>query len=208
MRSLSKLDIETAYRKKGYPLLEGVMQMNIFGVRNSDIAANTFDDRVGVLYKDITGQWQMEIYEATTDPGEYARLNPMNSDGTAIVVPGFHKECYKVGLHKGQEAMEQIAPMIYVRDANKNKTLDFLYKLTKWKIFKQVAKTNIHRAGSNSLIVDKWSYGCQVFKREADFKQFMKTVKGAIAYGHKNVFDYTLFEIEHFEGKPSREYYS
>lgn len=214
MKELSKLDILAAYKRKAFPLLEGVMEMNIFGIRNSDNLSNKFDDRVGVLYKDINGDWVVKGYEATTDPGEYARENPMNSDGTAIIVPGFHPRCYKVGLHHGHEAMEQIAPMVYVRDANKNKVLDFLYKTVGWKMFKQTGKTNIHFAGKDSMLVDKWSYGCQVFKRLAEFLEFMKVIKSSIAYGHKNVFDYTLFEVEDFDDKivknnlPGGKYFS
>lgn len=199
MKQLTKLDILKAYKYKGYPLREGIMECNIFGIRNSDVEANSFDDSVGVLYKDINGEWCIGIWDATTDPGEYARKNPMNQDGTAIIVPGFHSKCYKLGKHKGEEAMEQIAPMVYVRDANKNKTLDFLYKITGWKVFKQNGKTNIHRAGVDSKLVDTWSYGCQVFKRVKEFLQFLKIIKSSIAYGYKNEFDYTLFEIEVFD---------
>jgi hypothetical protein len=205
MRLLSKLDIIEAYKYKGYPLREGIMEINIFGIRNSDVKANTFDDAVGVLYKDINGEWVTVVYEATTDPGGYARTNPMNHDGTAIIVPGFHKACYKLGLHKGQEAMEQIAPMTYVRDANKDLVLDFLYKATGWKVFKENGKTNIHRAGKASKLVDQWSYGCQVFAKEEDFLKFLKIIKSSIAYGYNNVFDYTLFEIEVFDGDKTND---
>ena len=199
MREFSAADLIKAFTYKQYPLKTGIMELNIFGIRNSDTAANSFDDIVGIIYKDIYGITHLVTYEATTDPGLYARQNPMNQDGTAIIVPGHHKDCYKKGLHKGEAAMEQIAPMIYVRDANKNKLLDFLYKTTGWKSFKQNGKTNIHRAGANSIYVDKWSYGCQVFKKEASFLQFLKIVDDSIKQGQPNVFSYTLFELEAFD---------
>lgn len=199
MRELSKLDILAAYERKRFPLRTGIMEINIFGVRNSDNISNKFDDRIGILYKDLGGAWQASIWEGTTDPGEYARENPMNLDGTAIIVPGFHPKCYKFGKHKGYDAMEQIAPMVYVRDNNKNKVLDFLYKISGWKAFRQLGKTNIHYAGKDSILVDKWSYGCQVFKRLREFLMFIKMVKTSLAYGHKNEFDYALFEVEDFD---------
>lgn len=198
MRTFRTLDVINMYYKKGYPLKEGIMEMNIFGIRNSDADSNTFDDVVGVVYKDIDKTWKIKQYTATTDPGEYYRENPLNSDGTAIIIPAYHKDCYKIGVHKGYEAMEQIGPMLYVRDNNKNKTLDFLYKVTGFKVFKQIGKTNIHHAGSDSKLVDKWSAGCQVFAKLKEFLEFMKIIKSSLAYGKPNLFSYALFEIQDF----------
>jgi hypothetical protein len=50
---------------------------------------------------------------------------------------------------------------------------------------------NIHRAGVNSENIENWSAGCQVFKKEADIKDFLNLCdvqKGL--YGNK--FTYTL----------------
>lgn len=198
MKSLTVEKLIEIYNKKGYPVNTKNMQLNIFGIRNSDTLANTFDDTVGVFFKDLNGRWVIKAFDATTDPGLYYRENPMNSDGTAIIVPGFHKACYKLGVHKGLPALEQIAPMKYVRDANKNKVLDFLYKVPGFKYFIQNGKTNIHRAGKNSKIVDKWSAGCQVLANEADMEDLLLDVRRSIAYGHSNIFDYALFQIEDF----------
>lgn len=199
MRKFTVNEITNMYSKKGYFLRTEPMAMNIFGVRNSDVNSNTFDDCVGVVFIDIDGILKILQYSATTDPGLYYRENPMNKDGTAIIIPGFHKNCYKLGKHVGEEALEQIAPMKYIRDANKNKVLDFLYKTTGYKIFEQNGKTNIHRAGANSKLVDKWSAGCQVVATLVDFSELLRHIKRSLAYGHANVFSYALFEIEDFK---------
>jgi hypothetical protein len=52
---------------------------------------------------------------------------------------------------------------------------------------------NIHKAGVDSARVDDWSHGCQVFKRVADFNEFMALAKKAATI-HGNRFTYTLLE--------------
>ena len=62
------------------------------------------------------------------------------------------------------------------------------------------ASVNIHKAGRDSSQVDKWSAGCQVFKNEGDFNEFMTTIRtGAARFGNK--FTYTLLERADLEKK-------
>jgi hypothetical protein len=56
---------------------------------------------------------------------------------------------------------------------------------------------NIHKAGVDSVQVNNWSEGCQVFKRTADFNQFMLLAKKAAAL-HGNRFTYTLITSNDF----------
>ena len=52
---------------------------------------------------------------------------------------------------------------------------------------------NIHKAGKDSSDVNTWSAGCQVFKKTADFDEFIGLVKKQEAkYGNK--FTYTLID--------------
>lgn len=198
MRTITSKEIIETYTKKGYPLNRGRMQLNIFGIRNSDPLANAFDDVVGVIYIDLVGKVVLKVYPATTDPGLYYRENPLNQDGTAIIIPGYYKDCYSTGLHKGEKALIQVAPMKYVRDANKNKVLDFLYKTTGFKVFNQNGRTDIHRAGTKSKLVDKWSAGCQVLSVENDMLELLDIVNRSIYFGNKDLFSYALFELEDF----------
>lgn len=202
INKFNSFDIIKAFKDKGYDLDETVGGINIFGIRNSNTLTNDFDDVIGLLWFDRhTRNWLLKLYPGTTDPGMYYRLNPMNIDGTAIIVPMQHKKSHKVGKHTGYEAMEQCNPMGYVRDSNRDKILDFLYKKTGFKLFKQNGKTNIHKAGSDSKLVDKWSAGCQVIAKESHFEEFMKLIKESIYYKNNKdyQFDYTLFEIEDFD---------
>ena len=52
---------------------------------------------------------------------------------------------------------------------------------------------NIHKAGTVSSFVENWSEGCQVFKKSADFEEFMAICRKAKAI-HGNSFTYTLIE--------------
>lgn len=193
------VQILNAIRKKNYVINELPFQINIFGIRTNDATADTFNDFVGIVYKDNKGTWMGKIYEATTDPGMYYRLNPMNVEGTAIMIPGQYKDVYKIGLHKGYEAMQQIAPIDYVRDNNKDKVLDFLYKVAGFKKYREIAATNIHHAGADSAVNWNWSAGCQVFKRIKDFLEFMAIIKESVdTYRLPNKFNYTLLEENDF----------
>lgn len=189
------------FKDNGFELKEGVMEMNIFGIRNSDSQANTFDDAVGLLYKNEKGVWIVKQYAATTDPGTYYRLNPMNVDGTAILMKGQHKRCYKVGVHKNYQAMQQIGKMKYVRDKDKNGVLDFLAKVLGNKIIDAIIASNIHHASNTgkSNTVDNWSAACQVIADIKDFNDFMMLIKTSITtFKQMNLFDYTLFETNDF----------
>jgi hypothetical protein len=52
---------------------------------------------------------------------------------------------------------------------------------------------NIHKAGVDSTYVENWSEGCQVFKRAADFEEFMSIVRASAGKGFTK-FTYTLIE--------------
>lgn len=201
MKNFLPSDIINVFTKKNYELKTNPYEMNIFGVRNNDAKADTFDDVVGLLYKTEKGFWQIYQFEATTDPGSYYREKPMNVNGTAIIIPMQHKACYKIGVHHGYEAMQQIAPMSYVRDNNKDKVLDFLYKIAGFKTYREIGATNIHHASNTgkSTVDYNWSAGCQVIADIKDFDKFMSIIKESVNhYKNPNVFDYTLLEIEDF----------
>lgn len=199
MKTLSSNVLIEAYKKKGYSLNEVPYKMNIFAIRTADAESNSFNDWVGLIYKDEKQNWQFKLWCATTDAGMYYRLNPINVDGTAVICPGQYKGCYKVGRHKDYEAIEQVGNMKYIRDNNRNKTLDWVYNLVGAKYSYAINKTNIHHAGVASVQVDKWSAGCIVFSKTADFTAFMGIIKSSIGdYKHPNLFDLTLFEEKDF----------
>lgn len=191
--------ILNAYSKNKYRLKTGVLELNLFGVRNANSQANTFDDYIGAIYKDESGKWRMDCFQGTTDAGTYYRLNPINVEGTAILVPGQYLDCYMIGTHRGYEAFQQVGKMGFVRDKNKNAILDFALYLFKGNIIYQVIAANIHCANpvTESRIVDKWSAACQVLSLKANLVKMLNLAKEGIRlFKYKNRFDYALFESD------------
>jgi hypothetical protein len=183
--------IKVAMKAKGYAFFEnGDYNINIIGIRNSDTGnkvTNVFDDLLTVSYK-IGDVWHFKKWAATTDPGTKGVKEFHNAQGVARLVPGQYRGSHAIGLHQGKyEALKQAKPVKVYRDANKDMTYD-----TKL-ITEGIYGINIHKAGADSTYVENWSEGCQVFKKSADFDEFMTLVKKAATL-HGNSFTYTLLE--------------
>lgn len=195
--------LQSVLARKNYVWFNnGKYNLNIIGIRSEESKSNLFDDWLCVVYKDDLGVWTTRQYPITTDPGKYYLQNPLNKNGTIILVPGQYRGAYKIGIHGrsyaggGYKALEQVRPMRYVRDNNKDEILDFdLYRKGLGKIEESNAKTNIHRASKWSAIrlIERYSAGCQVFKSPNDFEEFIDLCdKSRLLYG--NSFTYTLIE--------------
>jgi hypothetical protein len=183
--------IKQAMKVKDYKFFEsGDYNLNIIGIRNSDTGnkvTNVFDDLLTVSYK-IGDVWHFKKWAATTDPGTKGVKEFHNAQGVARLVPGQYRGSHAIGLHQGKyEALKQAKPVKVYRDANKDMTYD-----TKL-ITEGIYGINIHKAGADSTYVENWSEGCQVFKKSADFDEFMALVKKAATL-HGNSFTYTLLE--------------
>lgn len=199
MEKVTTAQLLAMFKKKNYELIETPYYPNLYGIRNETSVPNKFDDFIGAVWKDKSGQWLSCCYEGTTDAGTYWLEHPMNVNGTAIIVPGQYLGVYKIGKHTGYAAYEQIKPFIYVRDNNKNKVLDFLYRIAGFKKYTENGKTNLHHAGelvnNPSTFVEKWSAGCQVVRRILEFGSLLQLGKDFISiFKGKNEFNYTLFE--------------
>jgi len=183
--------IKQAMKVKNYKFFESSdYNLNIIGIRNSDTGSkvtNVFDDLLTVSYK-IGDVWHFKKWAATTDPGTKGVKEFHNAQGVARLVPGQYRGSHAIGLHQGKyEALKQAKPVKVYRDANKDMTYD-----TKL-ITEGIYGINIHKAGADSTYVENWSEGCQVFKKSADFDEFMALVKKAATL-HGNSFTYTLLE--------------
>jgi hypothetical protein len=128
-------------------------------------------------------------------PGLSMLRGPVNPKGTAILVPGQYVDAYKKDLHAGKyEALcQRLKPVRVFRDANR----DTQYDLDPATIQEGMFGINIHKAGTLTESVDRYSAGCQVFQREADFNLFMLIVDAAIKR-ESTSFTYTLFEKSDF----------
>ena len=175
----------------GHAVFEkGLYNLNIIGVRTPDDSANKFNDHMYVVYKDEHG-WVTRTWHCTTDPGVYWREHPMNVNGTAILVADQYRGSHKIGLHRGKyKALVQTGGRVRVyRDDTKDDILDMDPATEQDGYF----GINLHKAGSHSTEVDKWSAGCQVWANADDFAAFMAIVeKSAETYGPQ--FTYTLID--------------
>lgn len=190
---LIKTNFEDLFKKKGYAFFtNGKYNLNIIGVRNllqGDKQNNDFNDALVCIYKDQNYVWIKQIWECTTDPGITYLKSPINYKGCGILVPGQYKGVYQIGLHQGKyEALVQRGVLKVYRDNNRDNVLDFdPNTIEEGSNF----GVNIHKAGSDSKIINNWSALCQVFKKEDNFDEFMKLCKKARElYGNK--FTYTL----------------
>ena len=188
----TKEQIEAAVKAKGYVWFEGAKDydLNIVGVRNfatGNKVTNVFDDTMTVSYK-VGGNWVFKHWSCTTDPGTKGVREFHNAAGVARLVEGQYRGSHTLGLHQGKyEALKQQKPVKVYRDANRDMTYD------ETKIQEGIFGINIHKAGVDSTYVENWSEGCQVFKRAADFEEFMKIAREA-AKIHGASFTYTLIE--------------
>ena len=192
--SYTREQVEAAVKAKGYVYFEDVnnkgYDVNIIGIRNSSTGqkvTNAFDDHITLSYKE-NGEWKFHMWPATTDPGKKGVLEYHNAAGVARLVEGQYRGSHGIGLHQGKyEALKQAKNVKVYRDANKDLNYD------ENKIAEGVFGINIHKAGADSTYVENWSEGCQVFKRAADFEEFMKICRKARDI-HGNSFTYTLIE--------------
>ena len=182
--------LKQVFAQKGYVWHPS---LNIVGVRNASAGrrlTNKFDDILYVAYNEL-GVWRLFSAPITTDPGAYyVRKKLINSKGVAILKAGQYRDIYAIRLHQGKyEAVCQTyGPVTVYRDANKDDVYDYVND------DRGQFGINIHKAGRDSLNVENWSAGCQVFKRSADFEAFMRIAKSfkSILY---NKFTYTLLEL-------------
>ena len=186
--------VEAAVKSKGYVWFEDAsnkgFDVNIVGIRNSatgQTVTNAFDDLLTISYKE-NGVWKFHSWSATTDPGKKGVMEYHNASGVARLVEGQYRGSHTIRLHQGKyEALGQAKSVKVYRDANK----DMIYNESK--IDEGVFGINIHKAGADSTYVENWSEGCQVFKKSANFEEFMSICRKARDI-HGNSFTYTLIE--------------
>lgn len=143
---------------------------HLIGIRSKANTPNKFDDVMIV----VSGE-TMKAYSCTTNPGTHWLQNLLNPKGTALLKPAQYIDTWQIGMHQGKyEALVQAKPVTVYRDADK----DIIAEET------TVTETgmfgiNIHRANPSitSVLIDKWSAGCQVLNNPADFKQLLDACK-------------------------------
>jgi len=180
-------------KHNGFKLYTRPYELNIVGLRSASTVPNRFDDEIHVFYKVSPIKWNYHVYKATTDPGTFWLRNPMQPQGTAILVQGQYEHAYEMGLHRGQyTALVQRKSVTVIRDYDRDAMLDFY----NGKKTKGLYGINVHRANKTGTTktVDKNSAGCQVFENATAFQQFMLLCeRHRRMYGNK--FTYTLIDF-------------
>ena len=188
----------------GYQVFtSGDYNLNLFGIRSPDEESGVYNDMLGVAYK-VDGQWRVEYWAATCDPGIYYRENPMNVQGTAILVPGQYRSVYTIDKHGGKyDALCQRNGTVKVwRDADKDAILD--HDVPEAEGYFGI---NIHASSSrpydedrdrnpDSADVGKWSAGCQVHATTTGFCRMMELCRKQLEEhpSWKPFFTYTLVD--------------
>jgi len=119
----------------------------------------------------------------------------MNVEGTAILKEGQHRGAWKLGKHKGYEALVQRKEVTVIRDGNKDGILDLDSGYEETGFF----GINHHRANAKneSTQVDKWSAGCQVTADPHLYDVFIKLCQESAEVWGEGL-TYTLLNIEDF----------
>ena len=194
MEILNPENIKSYFQAQEYKFFDTPdkkLNINIVGVRRDNQGTNTFDDFLLLMYREeelmVTRRYQI-----TTDPGKYWLLNPLNPKGTAVLKPGQYRSTWQLGKHQGKyEALVQRKPVQVYRDNNKDEVIDYDSMTTM--VDEGYFGINIHRSNpyDQSYTINKWSAGCQVFKKVEEYNKFIQTCKdSAKIYG--NGFTYTL----------------
>jgi hypothetical protein len=163
--------------------------VNIVGIRSADTTPNVFNDWQYIFWK-YKGSWESMKFECTTDPGLYYLKNPLSELGTAILKPGQWRGMWQLGKHKGlYPALVQVSPVTVIRDFNRDNYLDTKSGREETGLF----GINNHRAveGGKSIMVEKWSAGCQVIPDFFQYEIFMRIINEA-AKNWTPTFTYTL----------------
>lgn len=181
-------DLKNTMIDRKFEWFDEPMELNIIGVRKR-LHTNEFDDELYVAYIDRALKPCVHKYTITTDPGAMSLYIPQNSKGTAILVPGQYKS-YSIDYHRGRypALCQRLGPVCVYRDNNNDSKHDLNPNSVECGFY----GINIHKAGKVSSMVDRWSAGCQVFKKATDFDHFMNVVKFSSKFRNHNSFAYTL----------------
>lgn len=193
-------NFQTILEKLNYVYFtNGDFNLNIIGVRkdNNNKVTNKYDDILVLEYKVNENQFR-HFFKITTEPGDYyVRKHLCNPKGTAILVPGQYRGCWKLGKHNNKyEALVQCKPVKVYRDGNK----DDIYDLNPDTVQEGLFGINIHRSNKTFTrnTIDMYSAGCQVFADPYEFNTFISLCKEqSKRYG--NSFTYTLIDEKDLE---------
>jgi hypothetical protein len=187
-------NIQRVYKEKDYKFFEGDTSINVFAVRCLT-GTDMFDDYVGVAYYS-SGELELDLYPATTEPGRHWLLNPLRDSGCAIMKEGQYLGAYAIGGHGRRKypALRQVKPIPVYRDNNLDKNHD----LDESTVDIGIHYTNIHH-GYGATLVRKNSAGCIVIQSNQRFNDAFMPLARRSAEIYGNSFTFTLLNINDFK---------
>lgn len=197
LKDITLADVKNIMAAKGYEIFTANGVPNIVGIRSTERDGIDYDDTCFVWWT-IDGKEEVHQYTITTNPGDYYLKNPIKgTNGTLILCPGQHKNCWQIGYHKGKQLafVQTGAPVRVFRDANKDSKLDFDPKSIEIGYFGM----NGHHGSLNDVnVIGQWSAGCQVWRYSKAHQKMMKQVQENEKKYDFDKISYTLLVQEDF----------
>lgn len=190
-------EIIPAVKKTGGLIWTAPYYVNLIGVRDPE-NPNEWNDTFIYFYWKRSGELvAKQINEFTTDPGRTYLLSPCSSKGCAILAPGWHRRIWKLGYHKGYQALQQYSICKVYRDNDRDTEFD----LNPNTIEEGSFGINLHRANaySDAPTVGPHSAGCCVFRKLYDFNKFLETIKLSQRNCSQRYYSLALFNKDNFE---------
>lgn len=176
---------------KNIAYLEGT---SVDGTLNAN-APNAFNDVRLIFWIDSKGALQFKAWEATTEPGRFWTLNPMDDKGAARIAFGQYK-AWRVGTHRAgtksaHEALVQVDPLKVYRDFNKD------YLRAGDKVYEGIFGINQHWGyDADKLDLGRTSAGCLVGRSTEGHKEFMSLLKSDPRYIASNGYRFMTAVME------------
>jgi hypothetical protein len=167
--------------------------VNIFGIRSRTRNYGKFDDFLYCVYRDDWKDWHIDQFRCTTDAGLYYAMNPMNVEGTGILVPSQYVGAYMLDRHNGKypALCQRLGKVKAYRDDNRDNVMD----MDEATIQEGMFGANIHKTTKRQIDnVGKASAMCQVFFSSYEHdKKFIPVLRKSLSiFGNK--FTYTLIQ--------------
>lgn len=183
--------VKALFKRFGYRFFTQKFDLNVCCFRNPDmIDNNVFNDLECIAYIDEAGRKRIEVFPCTVDPGITSLMRPINSKGAAVVVPGYYRKLWRLGLHRGQPALVQVSPISVYRDANRDARVD------KGLIDTGLFGINNHRCRTDRVVhcVDDFSAGCTAVPDSCHMDRIYELVQIQNKYGHGDTVSVAFFE--------------
>lgn len=168
-------DEEVLARVSSLPTFKGFPKgpMDVW-IRSAADEFDSFDDKAFSYecYGDTKPPKFVMARSGTTNAGSYGlkHFDEYNHLGCAVLKSDvIVYNSHKFGAHKGKPAYRQVAGFPYYRDGNRNERCEEIGEE-----FNNVILANVHRAGVDSSVINKWSVACLVTANLTKFLEWLK----------------------------------